>query len=170
MAGVAAEQRHLSVLDEIKAVVRQLALGAVVAAAQAANAVREIDSTIGLHDDVVRAAEALAVIPIGEYGARAVLFDSDDSSVRHRADDEAPLRVQRQRIRSNEENSNATAGDGLLTHVQVVFSGISRAIHMHCERLAALPAVNAVRRDVAEEQVAVRPVLDPDRAFGEPES
>jgi hypothetical protein len=66
VAAVAAQERHFPVLDEIETVVGKLTLRAVSAAAQAVHAVGEVNRAIRLHHNVIRAAEALAFVAIGQ--------------------------------------------------------------------------------------------------------
>src|SRR5206468_10273110 len=92
-------QTHLAVPEHVNAAEIQLLPGILFPETQAAKAVREVDRSVLLHDDVVGAAEALSFVAIGEDGALAVLFDAIDRPACPRRDDESALSVQRKPVR-----------------------------------------------------------------------
>src|SRR5439155_17912181 len=116
---VAAEQRHLAVLDQIEAVERDLAVRIPLGAAKSPRRVREIDRAVRFDDDVVWTGKLLALVAIGEDGAGAVLLETVNRPVVHRRDDDTSLRIEREAVASDEDDADA-AGDGLRAALGVV--------------------------------------------------
>jgi hypothetical protein len=122
--------------------------------------------SVRFHDDVVRAAKALALESIGEDRPRAVFLQPDDRAIGHRTNDETALWIEREAIRSDQKRRRSSA-PRLLSDVEEVGAGVAGVLEEHRDRLARLPLVDHVVQHVAEQQVPGRALLDPDRALGQ---
>src|SRR5262249_37306269 len=92
-----------------------------VGAAESPDTVGEVNGAVGLHDDVVRTAESLAVIAIREKSSRSVFFETINSAVGHRGHYESALRIQCEAIRSDQQNGDRP-GDRLRPDTRVIGS------------------------------------------------
>ena len=98
-----------AVLDQPDAV-RHLLVGTAAAVAQTELVVGEIDGIVARHDDVVRAAEALAVRCADDSTVRAaVLLEAHDGAVVVGAPNQPALRVQARAARPDQEHVRAAA-------------------------------------------------------------
>ena len=92
---VLGDQRELAVLPHVDGVEIELLAGVLVALAVRAVGVGEIDGAVALDDDVVGAAEALALVAVGEHGALAVLLDAHQRAAREGGEDQPALAIER---------------------------------------------------------------------------
>src|SRR5882672_11379976 len=165
---------HASALDHVDTLEVQALARVLLAKAQAAVGVGEVDRAVLLDDDVVRSVELLAFEAVGEHGALAVLLDPVDRPSGPCRDDEPALPVEGEPVRAD--------------HVELLEQGIARVLAIRLlephapdvrQRIAASVQVDGrlalgrelvdhVRGDIAQEQVAA--LLDPYDALGEPEA
>src|SRR5262249_26961208 len=71
----------------------ELFAGILLALAERAIGVGEIDGAVAFDHDVVGAAESVALVIVGEHGALAVLFDPHQRAAREGGEDQAALTV-----------------------------------------------------------------------------
>src|SRR5437762_1387095 len=165
---------HASALDHVDALEVQALARVLLAKAQAAVGVGEVDRAVFLDDDVVRPVELLAFETVGEDGALAVLLDPVDRPSRPGRDDEPPLAVEGEPVRADhvellEQRIARALAVGLLeAHAPDIRLCVAAAVHVDRRLAPRRELVNYVRGHVAQEQVAA--FLDPDDAIGEPET
>src|SRR6267378_206846 len=165
---------HLAALDHVDALEVQALARVLLAKAQAAVGVGEVDRAVALDDDVVRAVELPAFETVGEYGALAVLLDPVDRPSGPCRDDEPALPVEGEPVRADhvellEQGIARVLPVGLLeAHSPDVGPGVAAAMHVDGRFAPGRELVDHVRGDIAQEQVAT--LLDPDDALGEPET
>ena len=159
------EKYDLAILHEVEPAERQLSLRTCGGAAQARDTVREIDRAVGFDYQVVRSAETLAFETVGQHRARPILLYSRDIAVGHRTDDHSPLRVTRQPVRADEKGGGPAA-PRLLTDIRKVGARVPGIFQENRDGPVRLPPVDDVVQHVAEQQIAVRSLLNPDSSFG----
>src|SRR5882762_7065304 len=165
---------HLAALDHVDTLEVQALARVLLAKAQAAVGVGEVDRAVALDDDVVRAVELPAFETVGEHGALAVLLDPVDRPSGPCRDDEPALPVEGEPVRADhvellEQGIARVLSVGLLeAHAPDVGLGVAAAMHVDGRFAPGRELVDHVRGDVAQEQVAT--LLDPDDALGEPET
>ena len=135
-------ERRDAVFDAPDAV-RHLLVGTAARAAQTEVVVGEIDGVVARHDDVVRAAEALAVrCAGGEHRARAVLLESHDGAVVVRAPNQPTLRIQARAARPDQEHVRAAAAR-LRAGVADVRAAVAGLLHEHGDFFVGRDLVDA---------------------------
>src|SRR5882762_5074730 len=165
---------HLAALDHVDALEVQTLARILIAQAQAAVGVGEVDRAVLLDDDVVRAVELLAFEAVGEHGARAVPFDPVDRPSGPGRDDEPALPVEREPVRADhvellEQGIAGILAVGLLEpHAPDVRQRIAASVQVDGRLALGRELVDHVRGDIAQEQVAA--LLDPCDALGKPEA
>src|SRR6266702_99037 len=163
---------HASALDHVDALEVQAPARVLLAKAQAAVGVGEVDRAVLLDDDVVRAVELLPFEAVGEDGALAVLLDPVDRPPGPGRDDEPALPVEGEPVRADhvellEQGIARVLPVGLLeAHAPDVGPGVAAAVHVDGRLALGRELVDHVCGDVAQEQVAA--LLDPDDALGNP--
>src|SRR6266436_5836438 len=165
---------HFAALDHVDALEVQALARILIAQAQAAVGVGEVDRAVLLDDDVVRAVELLAFEAVGEHGALAVLFDPVDRPSGPGGDDEPALPVEREPVRADhvellEQGIARILAIGLLEpHAPDVRQRIAASLQVDGRLALGRELVDHVRGDIAQEQVAA--LLDPDEPFRKPEA
>src|SRR6266571_3813866 len=165
---------HASALDHVDTLEVQALARVLLAKAQAAVGVGEVDRAVLFDDDVVRSVELLAFEAVGEHGALAVLLDPVDRPSGPGRDDEPALPVEGEPVRADhvellEQGIARVLPVGLLeAHAPDVGPGIAAAVHVDGRFAPGRELVDHVRGDVAQEQVAA--LLDPDEPFRKPEA
>src|SRR5580692_438632 len=124
-------QSDLSIFPHEDAREIEFAAGIFLPAAQAAEAIREINRAVFFHDEVVRSAEALPVVAVGEDRALAVLLDAGDRADAPGGDEQAPLPVERQAVRSDHEENILAIGIGLRhAHAPDVVASVAAVVEI----------------------------------------
>ena len=159
------KERDLAIFHEVEPTERQLSLRTRGGAAQARDTVREIDRAVGFDNQVVRSAETLALETVGQHSASPILLYSRDIAVGHRTDDHSPLRVTRQPVRADEKGGGPAAAR-LLTDIRKVGARVPGIFQENRNGPVRLPPVDDVVQHVAEQQIAVLSLLNPDSSFG----
>src|SRR5882757_8231904 len=164
----------LAGLDHVDALEVEALARVLLAQAQAAVGVGEVDGAVALDDDVVRAVELPAFEAVGEDGALAVLLDPVDRPSGPGRDDEPALPVEGEPVRADhvellEQGIARVLPVGLLeAHSPDVGPGVAAAMHVDGRFAPGRELVDHVGGDVAQQQVAA--LLDPDEALGKPEA
>ena len=142
------------VLDQVDAVERQLARRALVAAAHPAGRLGEVDRAVRLHDEIVRAVQALArrtcrpASSARRSFSRRAMARSVIAAMISR-----PSPIERQAIGADEEQLQAAVG---ILAADAVHIGAGEPALLEEDRQLAggRPLVNDVRGHVAEQQIA----------------
>lgn len=120
-------------------------------AGQTERRIGEIQIAVGREDEIVGTVETVAVIAIRHDGDRAIRFEPADLAIAMPAKDEPSIGVQRQPV-----GSRLFPGERRR-------AAVPAAREEQTDAFAGLPFVDAVRRNIREEQVAA--LLMPDRSF-----
>src|SRR4029077_3610584 len=115
------------------------------------------------------AGEFLAVVAVGEHRALAVFLESIHGAVGHRRDDDAALRIEGESVGPYEENRDMTR-DRLRADLRVIRADETAPLEKDGQRFPALPLVDDVSGVLAEDEVTVFALGDPERSFGQREA
>src|SRR6266516_5997200 len=147
---------HASALDHVDTLEVQALARVLLAKAQAAVGVGEVDRAVLLDDDVVRSVELLAFEAVCEHGALAVLLDPVDRPSGPGRDDEPALPVEGEPVRADhiellEQGIARVLPVGLLeAHAPDVGLGVAAAVHVDGRFAPGRELVDYVGGDVAQ--------------------
>src|SRR5262249_54989602 len=95
---VGGHARELSIFPPVYGIEIELLARIFLAQTKRSKGVGEIDRAVALDHDVIRSAEALALVIVGEHGALAVGFDAHERAASEGCEDEAALAVEREAV------------------------------------------------------------------------
>ena len=169
-------QRELAVFPHVHGVEIEFLAGILLAQAEGAVRIGEVDRAVALDHDVVGAAEALALVAVGQHGALAVLLDAHERAARKGGDDQPALAVERQAVRADhreflELRIGALAAVVLDAAPAPDFRPVVADVAEIDRRLAVrreLP--DHIARHVGEQEMPLPALLHPHWPFGEAEA
>src|SRR5262249_9165208 len=133
---------------------------------QAPYAIRKIDRTVGLHDDVIRPIKPLPLVSIGENRSCAIFLQTIYGSIRHCCDDQPLLWIQSQAIRADQQDCDS-ARHRLRADTRVVSTCETAFLEKHGKRAIRRPLINNVGSVIAKEEITVTTVGYPHGSFGQ---
>src|SRR5205814_1996441 len=114
--------------------------------------------------DVIRSAEPLALVTVGNDRTFSVLFKPIDISIGHCSNNQPAFGIQRQSIGSDQKNGDAP-GNRLRAGVRIIASGETAVLQENRKRLIRLPFIDHVSSVVAEEQISPGSIRNPHWSF-----